>query len=492
MNLSEPILTASLLAVFGLLMALSVLLGRTADRLGVPIVLLFLVLGVLAGSQGIIGVPFEDYRFAFRIGTIALILILFDGGLNTSAASLRRAIAPASALATVGVVITAGLAAIGARLVGVPWPQAMLLGAVVSSTDAATVFAVLRGSRLQLQQRVGTTLELESGLNDPMAVILTTAITQSMASGLPLRWSLIGWVILELALGALLGAATALGAAYLLKRIRLQTIGLFPVFTLGVALLAFGITTLLHGSGFLAVYIAAIILGNTELPSRSGLRRIHDALAWLGQIGMFIMLGLLVFPSQLIGVAWIGLLIALFLTFIARPVAAFICLLPFGFPKREIGYIGWAGLRGAVPIILATIPIMAHVEGAQWIFNVVFFIVVINAIVPGATLGWITRRLGLDEPEPPAPAAVLEIISTQPFRGEILSFFIDPTLAVSNISLARIHFPHDAAVILVVRGQNLIAGRGNTVLQPGDHVYVACQPEDRPYVELLFGRPEEA
>jgi cell volume regulation protein A len=255
-------------------------------------------------------------------------------------------------------------------------------------------------------------------------------------------------------------------------------------------LLSFGVTTLLNGSGFLAVYVTAIVLGNTDLPYRAGLRRIHDALAWLSQIGMFLVLGLLVYPREVLDVKWTGLAVAAVLTLLARPAAVWACLWPFKYSPREINYISWVGLRGAVPIILATIPVLSGVEGSSRIFNVVFFVVVINAIIPGTTLKWVTRRLKLDEAEPPAPAAELEITAMQPFRGEIHSYFIDPTLAVSNVALASIRFPANSAVILVVRGQELIAPRGNTVLTPGDHVYVLCTASDRPYVQLLFGRPE--
>jgi cell volume regulation protein A len=489
--MSEPLATAFLLATFGLLMVISVLLGRTAERLGVPIVLLFLVLGMLGGSEGLLKQALDDYEFAFRIGTLALVLILFDGGLNTSVTSLKKAIGPASVLATVGVAITALLVALCARLMGFDWSHSLLLGAVVSSTDAATVFAVLRGSRLNLQKRVGLTLELESGLNDPMAVILTATITQAaIIGGEPLGWSVLWEVPVQLLVGALSGIALGFAGAYILRRIHLRAGGLFPVITLGLALLSFGITTMLHGSGFLAVYATALIIGNCEIPYRTGLARIHDAVAWLGQTGMFLMLGLLVFPSQLLDVAWQGVGLALFLAFIARPVATAACLLPFRYPRNEIAYIGWVGLRGAVPIILATFPVLAQVDGAMHIFNLVFFIVVVNALIPGATLRWITRRMKLDVAEPPAPAAALEINSTQLLKGEILSFYVDDTLAVCGVPLSSIRFPEGSSMILVVRGQELLAARGYTVIEPGDHVYVFCRPEVRPYIELLFGKAE--
>lgn len=492
MNFSiEPIPTAFLLAAFGALMAVSVLLKRWADRLGVPVVLIFLLLGMVAGSESIGGIHFEDYGLAFRLGTVALILILFDGGLNTSLATVRKAVAPAAVLATLGVVLTAGLTAVAARLFGMPWPIALLLGAVVSSTDAATVFAVLRGSQLTLKPRLNATLELESGLNDPMAVILTIALTQAFAGGPFSGWTLVWGVPLQLAVGLAAGLGFGYGARWVLNRVHLSTIGLYPILTLAVAFAAFGCATLLQGSGFLAVYIAAMVLGNGPLPSRSGLARVHDALAWLSQIGMFLMLGLLVFPSALLPVAGLGLAIAFFLALVARPLAVALCLLPFRMPSREVLYVGWVGLRGAVPIVLATFPVLYKVSGADEVFNLVFFIVVVNALIPGSTVRWLTRRWDLMAEERPSPPAVLEINSTRQLEGELASYFIDPSLAVCGVRLAQIKFPPGASAVLVVRDGALVACRGETELLPGDHVYVFMHHEDRPYIQLLFGRPQD-
>lgn len=505
MILTEPIPTALLLGTFGLLMAVSVVFSRALDRLGLPIVLLFLLLGMLAGARVIGGLEFggeqEDYRFAFRLGTLALCLILFDGGMSTSWSAVRPALAPASVLATFGVVGTAGLVALAARALGFGWLEALLLGAVVSSTDAAAVFSILRGSRLNLEKKVGVTLELESGLNDPMAVILTATITSIMAEHAAaddatletvLNWNVLLMIPVQLAMGIGVGVGMGFFGRFLLQRARLRASGLYAVLTLGLAMLSFGAATLLYGSGFLAVYITALVLGNSVIPYRGGLTRIHDAVAWLGQISMFLILGLLVTPSQLFKVAGIGLAIALFLAFIARPLIVWLCLWPFRYRKHERLYIGWMGLRGAVPIILATIPILAQLEESQRIFNIVFFIVVVNAIIPGATLRWVTRRLGLDVEEAPVPAAAIEINSTQLMKSEILTFYIDESLAVSNVPLSEIKFPEQAAAILIVRDQQPLAARGYTVIMPGDHVFVFCQPEDRPYIELLFGKGAEA
>jgi cell volume regulation protein A len=488
----EPHGTALLLTALGLLLGLSALLSRTAGRLGVPVALIFLAIGIAAGSEGFGGIPFEDYGFAFRLGTTALVLILFDGGLNTPLSAVREGLKPALALATFGVAGTAGVVALFAHLLfALPWMHALLLGAVVSSTDAAAVFSVLRSSGIHLKRRVGVTLELESGLNDPMAVILTLALTEALVSGEPLTWVLLLHVAQQLAVGAACGVALGLGGRTLLDRVRLPAAGLYTVLTLGVALLAFGLPTLLEGSGFLAVYVAAVVLGNGRLPYRAGLTRIHDALAWLSQVAMFLVLGLLVFPSRVAQVAGLGLGLGLLLAVVARPLVVALCLLPFGFKPRETAYIGWVGLRGAVPIILATFPVLARAPGAQTVFDAVFFLVVVNAFVPGATVKHVTRWLGLEANAPPPPHAVLEISSAQALEGEVLSFHVAAASAVVGSPLSELPLPPGATVMLVVRGRTLVAPRGDTVFQTDDHAYVICAKEDRPLVQLLFGELEE-
>jgi cell volume regulation protein A len=489
---SEPFATALLLATCGALLAVSVVFSRASLRFGVPIALIFLLVGMLAGSEGVGGIPFDDYQFAFRMGSLALALILFDGGLNTPLEALRSSWAPAGVLATAGVGLTALLVAVPAHLWGLDWPVALLVGAVVSSTDAAAVFAVLRGSGLQLKRRVGVTLEVESGINDPMAVILTTALTRNLVhtgeiTGLTVGLEIAG----QLVMGVVVGAGAGYGGRALLRRLVLQTGGLYPALTLAIALLAFGTATLVNGSGFLAVYLAGLILGNGPLPYRTGLLRVHDALAWLSQIGMFLLLGLLVFPTELPDVASLGLGVALLLAVVIRPLVVALCLAPFHYPRHETLFIGWVGLRGAVPIILATYPVLMGAPGGNQLFHLVFFIVVVNAVVPGATVAWVTRRLGLQTAEPPAPQAVLAIESRLPLRGELMSFYIDEAVAVTGVPLEELDFPEGASVALIVRGDLLVPPKGNTVLRPGDHAYVIAQQEDRAFIQLMFGRMEE-
>jgi potassium/hydrogen antiporter len=488
----EPLPTAFLLVVAGVLMALSVLLSRASRRFGLPVALLFLGIGMAAGSEGPGGIEFSDYGSAFRLGTVALVLILFDGGLNTPLAAIQTAIRPASVLATVGVVATAALLALAAYLLfHFRWPEALLLGAIVSSTDAAAVFSVLRGSGLHLKRRVGTTLELESGLNDPMAVLLTVALTQNLAHGEGLSWKLLLEMVVQMAMGGGLGLAIGWAGRQLLKHLRLQVAGLYPVLTLALAFLAFGVPTLFHGSGFLSVYVVGVLMGNETLRYRTGLLRVHDALAWLSQVAMFLILGLLVFPRQLLGVAGVGLGLSLFLAFVARPLAVLLCLLPFRFPAGEIVYTGWVGLRGAVPIILATYPVLLRAPGAHTLFNIVFFIVVVNGFIPGATVPWVTRKLGLAANVPEPPPAVLEIATTQLLNGELSAFYIEAASATAGARISELPFPPESAAMLIVRGLELLAPKGDTVLQAGDHVYVFSRTEDLAFLRLMFGQRED-
>lgn len=486
----EPTTTALLLLGCGILLVLGVLASRISTVSGIPVLLCFLGVGILAGSEGLGGIHFEDYTLTFRIGTAALVLILFDGGLNTGLVAFRRRLAPASVLATAGVILTAILVALAAMAFGLGTGEAILLGAVVSSTDAAAVLAVLRNSGLSLRRRVGTTLELESGLNDPVAVILTVAATTALAEGQPLGVGLISQVLVQLVVGAVAGFLIGKATTWVLARFSLGSTGLYPVFTLGCAGIAFAVPTLLWGSGFLAVYIAAIIIGNAHLPHSSTVRRVHDALAWFAQVGMFLLLGLLVFPSRLIEAAPIGLALALALVIFARPLAVAACLLPFRFPLKETAFIGWVGLRGAVPILLAAYPVLMGVADTERIFDIVFFIVVVNAILPGSTVAWTTRRLGLEADVPPSPEAILEIDAQHNLPRNLVPFYVRAGSEAAGRPLSELTFPEEVSVALIVRGQDLVTPKGRTDLRPGDHAYLICGQEDLPALRQLFAEPD--
>lgn len=479
--------TAWLLGVGGILLIVSALFARASGRFGIPVFLLFILLGMLAGSDGPGGIVFENYQLAFQIGVISLVLILFDGGLNTSLDSVRTSISPAIVLSTVGVAGTGLVLAGAAWLLGFSWPIALLLGAIVSSTDAAAVFSVLRGSGLNLKRRTGTVLELESGLNDPVAVILTMTFTYLVIGQQAISWWMLVDVFSQLAIGAFVGLGVGAFGRWLLQRARLPAGGLIPVITLSFAFLSFGLATILSGSGFLAVYLAGLMIGNRRFPYRAAVLRFHDAIAWLCQVLMFLFLGLLAFPSQLVDVAAIGISLSLVLVLIARPLIVLLCLLPFGYSLKETTYIGWVGLRGAVPIILAMFPVLLQVEGAQQIFNIIFFIVVFTALLPGGTVGWLTRRLSMVSDSPPAPQAALEMVSLKPTQGEIFSYYIHPASAVCHTPVSAIPLPETASILLIVRNDALVIPRSDTSLEPRDHAYIFCLPEDLMRMNLLFG-----
>jgi cell volume regulation protein A len=478
------------LAVVGALLLVSSLLSRVGSRLGVPVSLLFLVIGMLAGSDGPGGIWFDRFDVAYLTGTAALVIILFAGGLNTRLDELRGVLAPAGVLATLGVIGIAGLVAAGAHVLGLEWSEALVVGAIVSSTDAAAVLALLDG--VPLRRRVAQTLEAESGLNDPVAVILTTAAAGNLAGTATADWRIVVDMIVQLVVGGLLGVGIGVAGRWLMRRVHLSTPALFPAVTIAVALLAYGVAAQLGGSGFLAVYLAGIAIGNGPIPYRVNLTRFHDSLAWLAQIGMFLVLGLLVFPNQLPRVAGTGLLLAVYLAVVARPVIVTLCLLPFGFAWREIACIAWLGLRGAVPIILATVPVLMSDNPATPAhevldeFDLVFFIVVVGSVIPGMTVRWLPRLLRLEEPLTPEPAAVVDITSSLPLREAQLTFFIGPHSPAAGRTVYDLALPGDAVVMLIVRDQQLVAPRGHTALQVGDHAFVLCHEGSAAQVRARF------
>jgi cell volume regulation protein A len=487
----EPFATALGLTAAGALLVIATVLSPLSQRLGVPVLLVILGVGMLAGSEGLGGIPFEDYRLAFRVGTVALALILFDGGLGTPYAVFRGALGRAAVLATAGVVLTAGGVAVAAIVLGFPPALAVLLGAVVSSTDAAAVFAVLRSSGVRLKERTGATLEVESGLNDPIAMLLTVVATEVVLGERHLDAGVLVLAAQQLGLGAVFGLALGYAGRGLVRVIELPAAGLYPVLTLAIALAAYGLPTLLDGSGFLAVYLTGLVLAGGTMPYRAGVRRVHDALAWLAQLAMFLILGLLVFPSRLLATAPLGLALAIALTFIARPLAVALSLLPFRVPARELGFVGWVGLRGAVPIVLATYPVLRGVPHGDLIFHVVFFVVLVNAIVPGTTVGWLARRTGLAAPATSSSPATVELVSLREYPGEFVWYTVDRASAVAGAAVRDLPLPDGCVLTLVLRGDEVVAPHGDTRFAVADHVCLFVRHEERPFVDLLFGRGDE-
>jgi cell volume regulation protein A len=385
---------AQLILVSGALLAGGLLASLVAVRLRVPGLVLFLGVGMLVGSDALGWIDFADYELARRIGIIALALILFEGGLTAGVKELRPVLGPAIGLATVGTLGTALIVGlIAAALFDFSTLEGLLLGAVVASTDGAAIFALLRGSRMR--PRLARTLEAEAGLNDPLAVLLVLGFIDWIQKPGYGVLDMIGLFGRELGIGLGIGVAVGVVAVAVLRRLRLESAGLYPVASLATAALAYGGAASLHGSGFLAVYLAGVALGSTEMPAKEAVTAFHDGLAWVAQLSMFLVLGLLSFPSQLGPVAFKGFVLTLVLMFVARPVAAWLATAPARFTARERAVLGWAGLRGAVPVVLATFPVTAGVARSHELFNIVFFAVVLSTLVQGTTFEPLARRLGV-------------------------------------------------------------------------------------------------
>ncbi|MCL4721570.1 MAG: potassium/proton antiporter [Gammaproteobacteria bacterium] len=386
--------------VIGLLLVTTVLAGSLSSRFGLPALIGFLALGMFAGSDGPVGIRFDNYPLAQTIGVVCLIFILFSGGLDTKWQAVKGVVAPALVLATAGVVMSAAILSVAAVLLLDFTPlQGFLLGSVVASTDAAAVFAIIRSQSTPLDAEIAGLIELESGSNDPMAIFLVGAAVIAMSqSGSP-PWMLAPLFAADMLIGGAVGVAVGLGLPAVLRRARLRVGGLALVISVAAALLAYGVAGVAGGNGFLGAYIAGIVAGSREFVAKRDVLMFQDGVAWLAQVVMFVALGLLVFPSELPAIAIPGLAVTAILMFVARPVSVVLCLLPFRrFDWRVLVLVSWAGLRGAVPIVLATFPIVAGIPGAQTIFNIVFFVVVVSNVVQGTTLGPLARRLGLTEP----------------------------------------------------------------------------------------------
>ncbi|HEX2190434.1 MAG TPA: potassium/proton antiporter [Longimicrobiaceae bacterium] len=476
-----------LILIGALLLLVGVASSKVSSRFGVPVLVLFLAVGMLAGSDGPGGIAFENYQLAHGVGTLALAVILFDGGLRTSLASLRLAWRPALALASGGVLVCALLTgAAAAWILGLPLLVGVLLGSIVGSTDAAAVFSVLRGQGLNLRRRLSATLEIESGSNDPMAVFLTVGILEVLLGRLEPGPEILVFLLRQAGLGAAAGLLVGWAAVRLVNRINLSAAGLYPVFVGGFGLLAYGAAASLGGSGFLAVYLAGIVVGNRRVVFQRGVLLFHDGVAWLAQISMFVLLGLLSFPGRLLEVAGEGLLIAAVLLFVARPLAVAVSLAPFRFAAREVAFVAWAGLRGAVPIILATYPLLLGLPGSELIFDVVFFVVIASVVVQGLTLPALAGKLGLQVPTEPGPPVTLEITSLRDVDGDIVEYSVREDSRAAGRRLRDLALPDGAVVALVAREQQIVPPRGSTPILAGDHVFLVLRPEVRALVDRVF------
>ncbi|MFI7386041.1 potassium/proton antiporter [Streptomyces sp. NPDC049813] len=453
-----------------LVLLIAVAAVRVSSRSGLPSLLLYLGIGIAMGQDGIGDVSFSDAELTQVIGYAALVVILAEGGLGTKWKEIRPALPAAVALSLVGVAVSVGVTAAGAHyLVGLEWHQSLIIGAVVSSTDAAAVFSVLR--KVPLPTRITGVLEAESGFNDAPVVILVVAF--STAGPVEHWYVLVGEIALELAIGAATGLAVGWLGSYGLRHVALPASGLYPIAVMAIATVAYAAGAMAHGSGFLAVYLAAMLMGNARLPHWPATRGFAEGLGWIAQIGMFVLLGLLVTPHELADDIVPALIIGLVLTVIARPLEVVVSLAPFRVPWREQALMSWAGLRGAVPIILATIPMVTGVSGSRRIFNIVFVLVVVYTLIQGPTLPWLARKLRLGSSETAADLGI-ESAPLERLRGHLLSVSVPRGSRMHGVEVGELRLPKGAAVTLVVReGTSFVPGP-TTVLRHGDELLVVA------------------
>jgi potassium/hydrogen antiporter len=476
------------------LLLLSIFVGLVASRVGAPLLLVFLALGMFFGEDGPGGILFDNYFAAYVIGSIALAIILFDGGLRTDLSNFRLAAWPALLLATVGVIITAALTGVAARwLLGLDWIESLLIGSIVASTDAAAVFFLLHLHGLDIKPRVRSVLEVESGLNDPMAVFLTIGCVELLLTGTgdaPVR------LAVDFAIGIAGGAAIGLAAGFILvgliNRLELAA-GLYPVLAMAFALFVFAGAQTLGASGFLAVYLTGLIVGNRRHRAAQLINRFHDGLAWLAQMVMFVMLGLLVTPSDLLPSLMPAVLIAVFLVVLARPVAVALCLLPFRFAWNELAFIAWVGLRGAVAIFLGTIPVLAGLENASIYFEVAFVVVLISLIAQGWTLARAARLLDVELPPLPRTAERIDVDLPASAGRDLMIYTVGPDSRIARRGVRRLLQLERTSLVGAVRDGRLLRSRDLDRLEPGDSVLVIAPPEQSAALDELFAeRPPSA
>jgi cell volume regulation protein A len=462
----------------GLVLLASIVATRLATRVGLPSLLLFLGVGVIVGEDGL-GLPFDNYLLAEHLGTVALGIILIEGGLTTKFADVRRVLAPAGALATVGVAVSMVVTATAAHLLlGIDWQLALLLGAVVSSTDAAAVFSVLRV--VPLPRRVAGLLEAESGFNDAPAVILVL-----MFSVVPLELSPIhalGELVYELGVGAAIGLGCGLLGAIALRRIALPASGLYPLATFGLGMVAFAAAGSAHASGFLAAYLAAVVLANSGLPHRSATRSFAEGLGWLAQIGLFVLLGLLVDPSDLAAELVPAIVIGLVLLLVARPLSVVVALAGFRVPWREQVFVSWAGLRGAVPIVLATFPIVAGVPDSIRLLNIVFILVVVFTLIQGPSLRPLAHRLGLIPKEATREIQV-ESAPLDVLEAELLTMTVQAPSRLHNVTVLELRLPDPSVITLIIRDGHTFVPQPDTRIAVGDELLIVTTSKTRAAAE---------
>lgn len=475
---------AELILIGGLLLAAGIGAALVADRVRVPGLVLFLGLGMLVGSDGIGGVEFDDVELTRTLGTIGLVLILFEGGLTAGWREIRPVLATALSLGILGTLLTALIAgAAAAWLFDLSTLEGLIVGSAIAATDSAAIFAVLRGSRLR--RRLARALEGESGMNDPVAVLLVTGFISWIQEPGYGVLDMLGQFVGDLGIGAAVGIAVGYGARWVFARLDYPTAGLYPVASMAAVGLSFGIADVAHGSGFLAVYLTGLTLGTGIMPARRTVTAFHQGLGWVAQISLFFMLGLLVFPSELGSVALEGMALALVMIFIARPLATLVATQVESYTLAERVMLSWAGLRGAVPIWLATLPVIAGVEGSEELFNIVFFVVVSSTLIQGFTFEPLADRLGLTTSEPALPQPLLETGMIQELGGDVLAYRVEPGDAVAGHMIKELGLPREALVNLIVRAGEALLPRGSTAIESGDELHLLVRRETRREIAQL-------
>ncbi len=478
---------AELILIAGALLAAGIVGALLADRVRVPGLLLFLGLGMLAGSQGIGGISFSNTELARTLGTVALVLILFEGGLTSGWSEIRPVLGTAASLSTIGTALTAVIAGFAAKLIfDLSTLEGMLVGAAIAATDSAAIFAVLR--RSTLEKRLARSLEGESGMNDPVALLLVIGFIewiQQPGYGIA---DMAGLLVLKIGIGIAIGMAMGWLAVRALDKVRLPTDGIYPVATIAIAALAYGLSEIAHGSGLLAVYLTALALGSGNIPARRSIVSFHEGLGWVAQMSLFILLGLLVFPSALGDVAVKGIALSAALILVARPIATFVAtaLAPLNVKERLM--LGWAGLRGATPIWLATFPVVAGVRAADEEFAIVFFVVVTSTLVQGASFEPLAKRLGLTTDEPALPRRLFESGRIRRMGGDVVAYRLPEGAAAAGHLIRELELPREALVNVIVRDGKAIPPRGSTELREGDELYILVRGELREEVEALTKR----
>jgi cell volume regulation protein A len=473
--------------VGALLLVVSIVASDISSRLGAPLLLVFIALGMLAGEDGPGGIRFDDFETAYVIGTLALAVIIFDGGMRTRRELFRVTLWPAAGLATVGVLVTALLVGVfAAWLLGLHWLQGMLIGAIVGSTDAAAVFALLRNAGATLQERVASTLEVESASNDPMAIFLTVVVLELLVAGkTQFEPGVLLAFVQQFGIGTVLGLAGGRLLVWLVNRLRLHS-GLYPLLAAAGGLFIFAAAQQAGGSGFLAIFLAGVVLGNSQLQAAQNILRVHDGLSWLSQIVMFIILGLLVTPSEFLHIALPALAIAAFLILVARPLAVVASLLPFRFAWREQAFVSWVGLRGAVPVVLALFPLLYGVENARLYFNVAFFIVLVSLVVQGWTIAPAARLLKLEVPPSAEPAQRVTLDIPGHFEHEIVGYEVQAGAMVEARELGALELPAGLRIVSLLRDGVPQPLEPRLKLAPRDYVYFLTQAHGVPLLNRLF------